>query len=706
MSAPPLPSSILASPRLAQWFRIGPSPDRRIIVYSGKVELGQGISSALCQIACEELGLEAEQLTLVAGHTGYSPDEKYTAGSQSIEVGGAAIRCASAAAHALFAQAAARVLGVAEDSLGVARGVFSSPLTTRVTDYWTLEGEVDLSQAITGNAPLRQRADYRCVGRSLPRADLPAKLSGAAYVHDFALPGMLHARILRGGHRACRLEKFDTDALEALDGVSAVVCSGQFLAIVGPDEEALVRALTQAQKMVAWTLPEALGKQGEVAEMLPAMPCESSQAHLKGEPATPLVAHRARYSRPYLAHAAIGPSCAVAAPDDGHLTIWSHTQGPHPLRDQIAAALGRDKAEVDVIHMAGSGCYGHNGADDAAFDAAFIAQTIGVPVRVQWMREDELSAAPFGSASLVEIEGGVDENGRICAWHTQIWSHTHIKRPGWGGDINLLGAWAVEPPVAEPEDKDVPLPTGGGLRNSIALYDLPHQEVTYHFIGHSPVRVSALRSLGAYANIFAIECFLDELATKIGADPVAFRLRHLADPRGRAVIEEVARLSDWQAKIPPGSGTGMGIGFGRYKNRSAYCAVVAKVRVEEKVHVEKVWAAVDAGCVVNPDGLMNQIEGGIIQSLSWTLKEAVTWSESGITSRTWDDYPILTFDEVPEVHVRLLDQIAEPSLGSGEAAAGPTAAAVGNAVAHALGIRARHLPLTAERLTRLIDESL
>ncbi len=701
----PLPSSILASPRLGQWFKIGPEPDRRIIVYSGKVELGQGISSALCQIACEELGLDPDQLTLVAGHTAYSPDERYTAGSQSIEVGGAAIRCAAACAHGLFAEAAANALGVAVDSLRVARGIFSSALTTRVTDYWALAGEVDLSQAIAADAPQRNQSDYRCVGRSLPRADLPAKLSGAAYVHDFALPGMLHARILRGGHRACHLEKHDTDALKALEGVSAVVCSGQFLAIVGPDEEALVRALAKAQKMVTWTLPEAICAQREIPESLPAMPCESSRVHLKGEAATPLVAHRARYSRPYLAHAAIGPSCAVADPGDGHLTIWSHTQGPHPLRDQIAAALGREKTAVDVVHMAGSGCYGHNGADDAAFDAAFIAQTLGVPVRVQWMREDEMSAAPFGSASLVEIDGGVDRSGRICAWHIQIWSHTHIKRPGWGGDINLLGAWAVDPPIVEPEDKDAPLPAGGGLRNSIALYDLPHQQVTHHFIGHSPLRVSALRSLGAYANIFAIESFLDELAAKTGADPVAFRLRHLADPRGRAVIEAVARLSDWPPTMPAGRGAGMGIGFGRYKNRSAYCAVVARVRVEEEVHVDKVWAVVDAGCIINPDGLMNQIEGGIIQSLSWTLKEAVTWSGSGVTSLTWDDYPILTFDEVPEVEVRLLDRTSEPSLGSGEAAAGPTAAAVGNAVAQALGIRARHLPLTAERLTRLIHES-
>ncbi len=705
-----LPSSIQKSPRLNQWIAIGPG--KQITAYSGKVELGQGIGAALTQIACEELGLTPQQLQLVAGHTGCSPDELWTAGSQSIEVGGAALRCAGAQARALFARAAASVLGVAEESLRVERGIFSSAQTQRVTDYWSLAGEVDLSVEITGDAPLRSPCDYRIAGLSLARPDLPAKLSGAAFVHDFALPGMLHARVLRGPHTSCRLEPVAKEALAAaltaLPGVTAVVHSGNFLAIAGADEEELVRALVKAQKIVGWTKPQKLCVQGEIEEMLPAMACESSVVHLAGAPQTPVTQHRARYSRPYLAHASIGPSCAVADPSGGpssHLTIWSHTQGPHFLRDQIASALGREKNEVDVIHMPGAGCYGHNGADDVAFDAAFIAEMLGTPVRVQWMREDELSHSPFGSASLVEIEAGLDAGGKISSWHLQVWSHTHIKRPGWDEGINLLGAWAIEPAIPEPKDKDVSLPAGGGQRNAIAIYDLPHQAVTHHFITRSPLRVSALRSLGAYANTFAIESFLDELAAKVETDPVTFRLRHLADPRARAVIEAVAKASGWRQPGAEIANTGMGIGFGRYKNRSAYCAVVARVRVEEKVHVEKVWAVVDAGRVVNPDGLTNQIEGGIIQSLSWTLKEAVTWSESGITSQTWDGYPILTFDEVPEVEVLLLDRIDEPSLGCGEAAAGPTAAAVANAVAHALGVRARHLPLTAERLTRLIDET-
>ena len=703
MSARPLPSSIAASPHLKQWISIGPG--KQITVYSGKVELGQGISTALAQIACEELGIASDQLLMVAGHTGYSPDERYTSGSQSTEVGGAAMRCACAEARMLFAQAAVRAFGVAAGSIRVERGIFSSGETDRTTDYWSLAGEVDLSIIISAQAPLRRRADFRTVGKSVARADLPAKLSGAAYIHDFALPDMLHARMLRGPHPSCRIDSVDIDGLKALDGVTHVVRSGQFLAIAGPNEAELVRALAHAVKLVQWQRLETLGVQTEIAQMLPAMRCESAVVHAQGAPAPAVTLLKARYSRPYLAHAAIGPACALADPADGHLTVWSHTQGSFFLRDQIARALGRDKHQVDVIHMPGAGCYGHNGADDAAFDAAFIAQFTGRPVRLQWMREDELSASPFGSAGVTEIEAGVDANGHICAWNLQVWSHSHIKRPGWGDGVNLLGAWAIEPPLPESKNKDVSLPTGGGQRNSIALYDFPHQQVTYHFIEHSPVRVSSLRSLGAYVNTFAIESFLDELAAQIGADPVDFRLRHLSDPRARAVIKEVARISGWQSNMPAASGTGMGIGFGQYKNHAAYCAVVARVRVEEKIHVEKVWAAVDAGTIINPDGLINQIEGGIIQSMSWTLKEAVTWSDSAITSNTWDTYPILNFDEVPQVEVVLLDQPEQPSVGVGEAAAGPTAAALGNALAHALGLRARHLPLTAERLAQLINKS-
>ncbi len=713
-----LPANTLTNPRLSQW--IGFGGQRRITVYSGKVELGQGIGTALGQIACDGLGVTPEQLTMVAGHTARSPNEQYTAGSQSIENGGAALLCACLEARYIFMQAASLALNVPVTSLRVQAGVFSSTHTDHSTDYWQLLPAVDLDILIQGRSPAGEQglenhgdattgqsalAPEPYIGARLNRTDLAAKLSGGAFIHDKVLAGMVHARILRAADPRSELASIDLTALRALPGITDVVRSGSFVAILGEDEAGLVRALPQARGLVQWVASARMGTQSEVEDALLAAPYLTTVPHRVGEPVAATLAHQARYSRPYLAHASIGPACALAEIVDGHLTVWSHTQGPHMLRDQIAQALGRDKLTVDVAHMSGAGCYGHNGADDVAFDAALIATLSARSVRVQWMREDELTSSPFGAASLVQIDAGVDAAGKVCAWTTQVWSPTHIKRPGWGEGVNLLGAWASDLSATEPPDRDVPLPAGGGLRNAIPIYDFPHQQVTHHFIEKTPLRVSALRSLGAYANIFAIESLMDELAEKIGVDPVAFRLSHLSDPRARVLIARVAGMADWYARQALPAGVALGLGFGRYKNYGAYCATIARVRVEEKIHVEKVWVAVDAGRIINPDGLANQIEGGIIQSLSWTLKEQVTWDASGITSCDWDTYPILMFDEIPDVELSATDYPELPSLGAGEAAAGPTAAAVANAVTAAMGIRPRHLPLTPERMTRLIMAS-
>jgi nicotinate dehydrogenase subunit B len=302
---------------------------------------------------------------------------------------------------------------------------------------------------------------------------------------------------------------------------------------------------------------------------------------------------------------------------------------------------------------------------------------------------------------IVRLSAGLDAGGRVVDWRHEIWSHVHVKRPGSGDGVNLLAAWHVDPPHPVPAPRDTPLPAGGATRNSIPIYDFARQEVAYNLIAEMPLRVSALRTLGAYANIFAIESFMDELAAAARADPVEFRLRHLSDPRARAVLEAASKAAGGRMQDQAGAGRGTGgrgIGFARYKNMSAWCAVVADIEVTEKVRVRRVCAAVDAGEVVNPDGLRNQVEGGIVQAISWTLKEAIRWDRERLLSRTWEDYPILGFDEVPAVEVVLLDQRGMPGLGVGECAAGPTAAALANALADALGVRARHLPLTPERI--------
>ena len=700
----PLPNFIQSHPKLSQWIALDHLP--LITVYSGKVELGQGIQTALQQISCQELGITIDQIHWVAGNTFHSPNEWYTAGSQSIENGGADLRCALSYARWLFLSQAAKELAVNVDQVTIKAGVFSASTSTKTCTYAQLAPHVNLDIAIVSLPEAiasAKQVKESLIGQSVPRKDLIEKLAAGAFIHDVVLPDMYHARMIRHSHAQSTITSLNMAAIKALEGVEKVVHSGSFLAILGKNEADLITSATKAQALVQWQLPAFVEPQRPIEEILTTLPSSDNVVFNKGEAGVSRSSLSARYSRPFIAHASIGPACALAQLENGHLTIWSHTQGSHLLRDQIAVGLRQDPSSMDVIHLHGAGCYGHNSADDVAFDAAFITQQTGLTVRVQWSREEELSATPFGSASMAQIDAGLDENGRIVSWQSEIWSPTHIARPGcWPGTINLLGAWMIDPPHPVDATQDVPLPNGGGLRNSVAIYDLPHQAIRHHMLPQVPVRTSALRSLGAYLNVYAIESFLDELAEQLGQDPVALRLSYLSDPRSIKIIERVAEMSNWAKRDQLPEGTALGIGFGRYKNFGAYCAVVVQIRVEEKIYVEKVWSTADAGRIVNPDGLANQIEGGIIQAISWTLKEQATWDDQGVTSNTWDTYPILNFSEVPDMTVELLDQPNAPSLGGGEAAAGPTGAAIANALSAALGIRARHLPLSAERLAQLI----
>jgi nicotinate dehydrogenase subunit B len=356
-----------------------------------------------------------------------------------------------------------------------------------------------------------------------------------------------------------------------------------------------------------------------------------------------------------------------------------------------------------VNHVEGAGCYGHNGADDVALDAALLARAVpGRPVRVQWMREDEFGWEPYGSAMVVKVSAALDAGGRIVDWTHDVWSHGHSTRPGQKDGVNLLAAWHLAQPVKASRPGNPGLPGGGSHRNAIPLYEFPSQRVTNHLIREAPLRTSALRSLGAHANVFAIESFMDELAHAAGADPVEFRLQHLQDPRGRAVIEAVARKARWRSRERGDGMRGRGIAFARYKNLGCYVAVIVEIEAENEVRVKRAFAAVDAGQVISPDGLLNQIEGGIIQTVSWTLKEQINFDRERVTTRTWDDYPILTFAEAPAVEVELLNRPTEPVLGAGEGAQGPTGAAIANAIHNALGVRLRDMPFTRDRLIAAI----
>ncbi|HEY4138517.1 MAG TPA: molybdopterin cofactor-binding domain-containing protein, partial [Casimicrobiaceae bacterium] len=399
-----------------------------------------------------------------------------------------------------------------------------------------------------------------------------------------------------------------------------------------------------------------------------------------------------------------GPSCAIAHLKDGTMTVWTHSQGVYPLRKSLAELLRMPEDRVQCVHAEGSGCYGHNGADDAAADAALIARAMpGRPIRVQWMREQEHAWEPYGPAMSVDLKAALDGEGKVVEWTHDVWSNAHSTRPGGAG--NLLAAWHLEAPLNQPVPRTIPLPEGGGDRNAIPYYKFANARVVHHFIPSMPIRVSALRALGAHANVFAIESFIDELATAAGIDPVEFRLRHLDDPRARDVIANVATRFDW-SNYAAERGRGRGFAFARYKNLAAYLAVAIDVEVEREsghVKVLRVVAAIDSGQPVNPDGIRNQIEGGIVQSASWTLYEAVSFDTNAITSTDWSSYPIARFPDVPgSVDVQVIERPGTPFLGTGEAAQGPTAAALANAIANATGARLRELPLSRIRIKAAI----
>jgi nicotinate dehydrogenase subunit B len=703
---PKLPGSLANNPMLDAWLRV--NADGSVTIFTGKVELGQGISTALLQIAAEELDLPIARIAMISGDTAQTPDEGYTSGSQSIENGGTAIRLASAEARALLVDAAAKRLEVPADALTVSEGVIAAS-DGRKLGYGELAAGLDLHREVTGTAPLKPLPEQRIVGRSVPRRDIPAKVTGgAAYVQDIRLPGMVHGRVVRPPRYGARLDNVDEAAARAIPGLAAVVRDGSFLGVVTEREEQAVKARDALIRSAKWSGGLELPDPARLHEQLMALPIQSSVVSEKQTSASPATQTlEATYTRPYMAHASIGPSCAVAEFKNGALTVWTYSQGVFPLKRDLAKALKLDADAVRCVHAEGSGCYGHNGADDVALDAALLARAVpGRPVRVQWMRDDEFAWEPYGSAMLARAKASLDAKGKIVDWVYEVWSNTHSTRPAAPGtDNNLLASWYLAEPSQPGPPTNIPQPAGGGDRNAVPLYDFPNQRVVNHLITGMPLRVSALRTLGAYANVFAIESFMDELAAAAGQDPVAFRLAHLSDLRARPVIETLVRKARWKGGAKGDGTRGQGVAFAKYKNLATYVGVIAEVEVDRKtgrVRVPKAFAAADAGQNINPDGLANQIEGGMVQSTSWTLHEAVRFDRNSITSRDWSSYPILTMPDVPDIFVSLLDRNVEKSVGAGEASQGPMAAAIANAFANATGRRLRDLPFTPERVQTVL----
>jgi len=692
-----IPPALQANPELDRWVRF--DADGKVRVALGKMEYGQGAVTALAQLAAGELGVPFARLRVVNAQTGEVPDEGMTVGSMSVEVSGFAVRTACAEVRARFLSAAAAKLGCDAAELVVHKGEFLQDGEITGETYWTLAGAVDLSAPATGEAPLRPVAVLAGVGESEPRLDLPPKLFGAAFLHDIELPGMRHARVLHQPGPQARLTSLDEAAIRRAAPDVDILVEEAFIAVICLSERDAARALAAAERAVRWTGAREVDPALAEPASLRDMPSEEFHAG----PEAPERSNRRRitatYAKPYISHASLGPSAGIAWYRDGKLSVWTHNQGVYPMRALVARVAGLDPAAVEVIHAQGAGCYGHNGADDPPTEAAVIAvRRPGAPIRVQWRREDEFGFAPVGTAMSIDLAAELDPSGRLVDYTAEIWNTPHTWARGRAVAETALKPLDGPPPPLPQRT----LPDGsrfsGGLLNATPSYAMPAKRTVEHVIDPPPIRTSSLRGLGGPPNTFAGESFVDELAEAAGADPLAYRLSMIAEPRGRAVLERLAEMCGWARRGGAGSGRGLGLAYDRHRDRGAFCACAAEVEVETDVKLVKLWCAVDGGLIVNPDGAKNQLEGGMIMAASWLLKEQVKLGGSGVASTTWSDYPILRFSEVPPIDIELLNTREARPYGLGEISSGPVMAAIGNAVAHALGVRIREAPFTREKI--------
>ncbi len=663
MNAPKLPAPLETAPTIGEWFAV--DPDGRITILTGRVELGQGSLTALRQIAADELNRWA----------------------------------ASALRQAVIEAAAAR-LGTDAGALTFEDAAILKGGLPAGASLGELAGALDLGRPVAELAKPKPLGARWSRGRDAGgRMDLRERMVGAPFVHDMELPGMLHGRPIHPPRPGAELLELDLDALKERPGVVEVVRDGSFVGVIAETPYAAVRAVQWARANGRWSA--GLTAPNDAMQVIAASeePATTSQSDGDVAAAEGQV-FETEISRPYIFHGSIGPSAAVAEWGKDEIRVWTHSQGVYQLREAFTMALGVPEDRFRVIHAPGAGCYGHNSADDAAFDAVLMARGVpGRPVKVVWARADEFRSGPMGPGMVTRAKAKVGADGRIAAMEVTVNSAPHANRPGRNDAPNLAAAPYLADPKPHARSTDIPLSRGGAAdRNAAPYYTIPNVEVTKRLVHALPYRTSSLRALGAYANTFAIETLMDDIAVGLGEDPVAFRLKHLDDARARAVIEHVVAMAAPMRTKPEPEGAGWGIGFSRYKNFSGYCAVLARVSVDEDLRVTDVFAAADIGEVVSPDGARNQVEGGIIQSISWATKEAVPFDGAGVAAESWLDYPVLRFSEVPRLKVEMIERMDQPPLGAGEISQGPTVAALGNAVRDALGVRVRSLPLNRDSI--------
>jgi nicotinate dehydrogenase subunit B len=671
-----------------------------VTVYSGKVDLGTGIRTAMAQIAAEELSVPLARIEVIQGDTLLTPDQGITFGSLSIQNGGMQIRQAAATARGALVGEAATRLNTSREDLVVDSGVVRPKSGGAGVSYAQLVGGRDLQLKVDAKAPLKDPKDYTIVGKPIARLDIPDKVTGRfTYMQDFRRKGMLHARVVRPRAMKAALQLWNDFDCRKIPGYVGIVHKGNFLAVLGRTEWSAIKAARTVS--TTWSDWQGLPDKQKLWEYVRATKVNKDEDLQKvgnsGEamktPGARLVT--ATYDFAIHTHGSIGPSCAVAEITDGALTVWSASQQTHLLRKQIANMLGLKPDDVRCIYVEGSGCYGRNGHEDAAADAALLAKETGLPVRVQWMRADEHGWDPKGPPTLLDFRAAIDERGNVLAWESEAFLPDRPKDIA----VTLLPAELANLPHEDAHP--------GNIHQSLAIpYTIPNIKATAHWLAETPFRASWIRTPGRMQNTFGNESFADEVAAAAGVDPVEFRLKNLNDPRGAEVLQRVAKLADWQkrsARLMSGGDVvaGRGLAYVKYELVRTYVGAVADVEVDRnsgKVTVKKFYVAHDCGQIINPDGLRNQIEGNVVQTVSRTLIEDLQFDRGTVTSVDWKTYPILTFPDVPEVAIDLIDRPQEKPWGAGEPTAAVVPAAIANAIFDATGARLRSVPFTPEKV--------
>ena len=685
-----------------------------VTLFSGKVDLGTGIETALTQMVAEELDVSMSRVKVIQGDTALTPDQDPSYGSNTIQKGGLQIRQACATArHALLGEAAMR-LNVPADSLTIADGTIharvGSSSGSRSVSYGELLGGKHFNVKLDAKAPSKNPDAFTIVGKPIARLDIPAKCTGNfTYMQDYRVPGMLHGRVVRPPALGATLQIVDESSVKDIPGLVKVVRLGNFLGVVARGEWAAIKAAKQLR--AHWSSWDGLPDQSKLWDHVRATKVakedvtSNTGTFAAATGTDPLAGSAKRLKATYdftiHTHGSIGPSCAIAEVKDGAVTCWTASQATHNLVKQLALMTKLPPEKVRCIYVEGSGCYGRNGHEDAAGDAVLLAQAVGAPVRVQWSRADEHGWDPKGPPTLVDLEAALDAKGDVVAWSSQFY-----VPQGAAGFVPLTPATLADLPHT------TVLSPGGITGNTAIQYAIPNVRTVAHRLETTPLRPSWIRTPGRMQNTYANESFMDELALAAGVDPFEYRRKLLNDKRGLELLERLRVVSKWQTPNPKRDRTGdvltgRGMAYVKYELIRTYVGGVADVEVDRKsgkIRCTTFTVVQDCGQIINPDGIRNQLEGNVIQTVSRALLEEVTFDRSTVTSLDWASYPIITFPDLPVVVTDLIDRPHEPPWGAGEPSAAIVPPALCNAVADALGVRLRSIPFKPEKVKAALQQ--